>query len=229
MLPILALLVSAVAVTARPAAGNNILTRALALEARQGLSSLLPEACSTECTTLNTAYAGCHTGDMATCTTMCETSAWADVESCVDCAVAAGNFTAEYGTTVLTQLQGVCGTSSSDNSTESSNSTDSASASASGTGAAESTSVVSGASSSASGSAGATATSSSSHGSHNSASGSSTDAAASGSRTGGSSATSSAAAAASSSAATSGAMAQFSATPILGALAGVVAGVALLV
>lgn len=88
-----------VAVTARPAAGNNILTRALALEARQGLSSLLPEACSTECTTLNTAYAGCHTGDMATCTTMCEVSRTPVLSARTCCSVIRSLISAQHADT----------------------------------------------------------------------------------------------------------------------------------
>lgn len=106
------------------------LTRALSLEARQGLNNLIPASCADQCTTLTTAYAGCHNSDAAVCSSMCGDK-FAEVQSCVDCAVAAGAFDAARGASIVSSLQGACGGSSGGSSGSSSGASAGASASAS--------------------------------------------------------------------------------------------------
>lgn len=64
------------ALTEATAAPAESFSSAFGLEARQsaGLGSMFPESCKSQCTVLLDAYAGCHTGDMVTCATLCPVS-----------------------------------------------------------------------------------------------------------------------------------------------------------
>lgn len=61
------------AVVATPMSGDNIIA-ARTIQMRQSLSESIPAACTAECTTLETIYNGCMSGDTATCLTICSVS-----------------------------------------------------------------------------------------------------------------------------------------------------------